>query len=311
MTKTAGVPTRTRFISKALNNLRTTVPLSKTAKLRLSWMDYHRTHGANASMTCRHFGLSRSCFHKWRKRFRAYGPRGLENLSTRPKHVRHSTLPGAVVDTVRTLRRANPELSKYKLAVILKRDHGYSLSASTVGRILTRYNLFFTPRIKPKRHPQRLKNTARMRKPRQLAVLRPGELIEVDVKHLPNNGRKRYGFVAIDVVSKQATIHVASTISSHQAAIAWAKTVARLGLPSAVLSDNGSENLGEFAVLVAEQQVTHYLAHPYTPKDKSHVERFIGSLEKECIQWSEVADALADQQELIDAWLQKYHTYRP
>jgi transposase InsO family protein len=299
------------IVRPALSGLPVAKHLSKEAKLRLSWIDYYHTHSNNAALTCRHFGLTRSCFYKWLQRFKAKGLVGLETVSTRPKNVRQSNVPRAVIDAVTRLRKANPEFSKYKLTIILKRDYGYSLSVSTVGRIISRYHLFFTPPIKPKNHPHRRKSLQRTRKPRNLVVTHPGQLVEVDVKHLPNAGEKRYGFVAIDVVSKQATVHVASTISSTQGAIAWAKAVERLGLPEAVLTDNGSENLGAFAELVASQPLQHYWARPQTPKDKPHVERFIGSLERECIQWGGVATNLADQQDMIDQWLTKYHNYRP
>lgn len=222
--------------------------------------------------------------------------------------------PLPVVDLVRKLRKANPELSKYKLAVILKRDYGYSLyslSSSSVGRIISRYHLFFTPPIQRKGHPNRLKSVARIRKPKDFIVSKPGDLIEVDVKHLPNTGARRYGFVAIDVFTKQVAVYVASTISATQGALAWKKAIAKLSLPKAVMNDNGSENLGAFAELLKEQKLIQYFARPHTPKDKPYVERFIGSLERECLQWGGAANDLADQQDIIDQWLVKYHSYRP
>lgn len=179
------------------------------------------------------------------------------------------------------------------------------------GRIIKKYGLFFTPPVKPKKHPGRRTSASRLRKPKDFTPEKPGDLVEVDVKHLPNLGAKRYGFVAIDVVTKQVSMHVSSTISSTQGALAWRKAVHRLGLPKAVLTDNGSENMGAFADLVASQPTLHYWARPYTPKDKPHVERFIGSLERECLQWGGIATDLADQQRTIDTWLTKYHTYRP
>jgi putative transposase len=116
--------------------------------------------------------------------------------------------------------------------------------------------------------------------------------------------------VAIDVVSKQAVVHVGTTISSAQGALAWRKAVHCLGLPEAVLTDNGSENLGAFAKLLAEQPTEHYWTRPHTPKDKPHVERFIGALEKECIQWGGLATDVVDQQDMVNQWLNKYHSYR-
>ena len=294
-----------------LRKVHRTVALSKPAKLRLAWMDYYLANGKNGALTARHFGIAKSCFFKWKSRFDQQGLSGLEARSNRPGTIRQPTTPSDVVAAIRTLRKANPEYSKYKLQVILKRDYGYQVSASTVGRVISRYRLFFTPPIQRKRHPGRQQSVARIRKPKDLIATRPGDLVEVDVKHLPNTGTRRYGFVAIDVVTKQTVVHVASTISSTQGALAWRKAVHQLGLPKAVLTDNGSENMGAFAKLLQEQPTEHYWARPRTPKDKPHVERFIGSLERECLQWGGVATDLADQQLVINEWLKKYHSFRP
>lgn len=306
-----GAQTRIGVLIPGLSSVRSTTTLSRQAKQRLKWVDYYHGHGNNARLTCRHFGIAHRTFYRYYNRFRRQGLAGLETRSQRPQHVRQPTTPRPVIDAVKQLRKANPEFSKYKLAVILKRDYGYHLSASTVGRIISRYGLFFTPPVKQKGHPGRRQSIARLHKPKDFAATKPGDLVEVDVKHLPNMGAKRYAFVAVDVVSKQVAVHVGSTISSKQGALAWEKAVQRLGLPKAALTDNGSENMGAFAKLLEEQPTEHYWARPHTPKDKPHVERFIGSLERECLQWGGVTTDLADQQDIINQWLNKYHDYRP
>lgn len=285
------------------------VSLSPSGKRRLAWMDWYQRSG-NARQTCRHFGITPSLFHKWRARFVALGVRGLEDRSRRPWRVREPMTPLATTDLVRRLRTTNPELSKYKLSVILRRDHGVVVSASTVGRIFRRYDLFFPTPVKPKGHPHRLAHKRRI--PRAMIVSEPGQLIEVDVKHLPTIGRKQYAFVAIDRVTKQTTIHVASTISSRQAALAWQKALTQFRIPpQAVLGDHGSENSGAFQELLTELGTPQYWARPRTPKDKPYVERMIGTLERECIQWGGLALTVHEQQAEIDRWLDKYHTYRP
>ena len=306
-----GVRTRTGVVVPGLNSIKATVSLSKEAKQRLKWMDYYGSHDKNARLTCRHFGIHHKTFYRYYNRFKLQGVVGLESKSHRPHQVRTSTTPQLVIDAVRTLRKANPEYSKYKLAVILKRDYGYSVSASTIGRIIVRYDLFFSPPVKQKGHPGRRQSIAKLRKPKDFKPINPGDLIEVDVKHLPHINGKRYGFVAVDVITKQASVHVSTSISSAQGALAWKKAIHRLGMPKAVLTDNGSENMGAFAKLVESQTAEHYWARPYTPKDKPHVERFIGTLEKECLQWGGVTIDQKDQQQIIDNWLHKYHTYRP
>lgn len=306
-----GTQTRIGMVVPKLGSIKATVSLSKPAKVRLTWIDYYLAHGRNARLTCRHFGIVHRTFYRYYDRYQLKGLVGLEAKSHRPQHVRQPLTPLPVIDIVRKLRKANPELSKYKLAVILRRDYGYRLSPSSIGRILTRYQLFFAPPVRPKSHPYRRTSIERLRKPSSLRPSKPGDLVEVDVKHLPHLGSKHYGFVAIDVVSKQACVHVSSSITAKHGRIAWEKAVAKLGLPKAVLTDNGSENLGAFAELLLSQPTAHYFARPRTPKDKPHVERFIGTLEREFIQWGGVALDVADQQQMIDAWLQKYHNYRP
>ncbi len=308
-----GSQTRIGTVVPNVSKLKKTVSLSKEAKQRLMWMDYYHSHSHNASLTCRRFGIAKSCFYKWLKRYKALGPAGLESASTRPKHVRQSLVPTIAVDRVKQLRKSNPEYSKYKLAVILKRDYGISLSASTIGRIISKHKLFYTSPIKPKRHPLRYKATIRTRKPKNLQANAPGEVVEIDVKHLPVFGTKLYGFVAIDTYSKQASVYVSSTASSLQGALAWKRARYQLGLNNSVkvVTDNGSENYGAFESLLKDQGLVHYFTRPRTPKDKPHVERFIGTLEKECIQWGGVALDKQDQQKIIDSWLNKYHNYRP
>lgn len=309
--KHAGVQTRIGVVVPGLSDIKQTVNLTKTSKQKLKWMDFYEAHSHNARLTCRHFGIHHRTFYRYYNRFKLQGLAGLESHSHRPQNVRQPLTPRPVVDIVRSLRKSNPEYSKYKLSVILKRDHGYSLSASSIGRIISRYNLFATPVVKPKGHPHRLAHLQKQRKPKNLKPTQPGQLLEVDVKHLPSIDAKRYAFVAIDVVSKQASVHVSGTISSAQGAIAWHKAVHKLGLPQAVLTDNGSENMGAFAELLHAQPTQHYWARPHTPKDKPHVERLIGTIEKECIQWGGLATNLADQQNIINTWLNKYHSYRP
>src|SRR5277367_5525438 len=62
--------------------------LSKEAKVRLAWMDHYRANGKNASFTCRHFGISRQCFHKWLKRYDPFRLESLEEKSRAPKKTR-------------------------------------------------------------------------------------------------------------------------------------------------------------------------------------------------------------------------------
>src|SRR3989344_3742001 len=89
-----------------LNQIRTTTTLSKAAKQRLKWMEFYASHGHNARLTCRHFGISPDVFYRWKRR---YQPRHLASLeddtgSRRPKHVRQPKTDPTIIARVKQLR---------------------------------------------------------------------------------------------------------------------------------------------------------------------------------------------------------------
>ncbi|MFE6840936.1 IS481 family transposase, partial [Streptomyces sp. NPDC057705] len=121
-------------------------------------------------------GISRSTAHKWMRRWRAEGPAGLHDRSSRPRTTPHRT-PAAMEARVCDLRRAR-KLGPARIGPIL------GLPASTVHRILTRHGLHRLA------WPDRPTGTVIRRYERD----RPGELVHVDVKKLgriPDGGGHR------------------------------------------------------------------------------------------------------------------------
>ncbi len=110
--------------------------LSREARLRLQWMDHYEAHERNASLTCRHFGISRQTFYRWRKRYDRHHLESLEGRSHTPRRVRRPTWSHELALAVLHLREQYPRWGKDKLVVLL-RGRGWEASTSTVGRILT------------------------------------------------------------------------------------------------------------------------------------------------------------------------------
>ncbi len=111
--------------------------LSKAARGRLRWFDFYHAHGDNASLTCRHFNISRQTFYRWRRRYDGRDLTSLEDRSHRPKRVRQPTWSQELEEEVLKLREQYPRWGKDKLAVLLRRQ-GRVVSTSMVGRILRR-----------------------------------------------------------------------------------------------------------------------------------------------------------------------------
>ena len=128
---------------KSLLRRASTLELSSDAVQRLKWFSYALAHGGNVSLTCRHFGIARSTFLQWAERFDPRDISTLEAQSRRPHHVRSSQVAPAVVQMIRDLRIAQPELKREQIVVFVEQRCGIMLSASTVGRIITRHQLFF------------------------------------------------------------------------------------------------------------------------------------------------------------------------
>jgi transposase InsO family protein len=288
------------------------VGLSKEARQRIKWFDHYRTSG-NVSKTCRYFGISRKTFHKWKKRYLKYYLPSLEAHSRKPKRFRSSKIPLATIFLVKKLRTQYSYYSKYKLAVILKRDYSVILSASTVGRIIKKHNLFFKPKYpsKKKRYASK-KVIERKHLPNDYALAEPGDLVESDTKHLPFLGKKRYAFVAVDCVGKGAVIKISRTPSSIRNAVLV--NAAKTAFPFSIKAwenDHGPENLKDFHETLASSGIPQYFAYPYCPDDKPYVERLIGTLEREFVQQGNLVSDIKEQQRRIDQWLDEYHNFRP
>ncbi len=110
---------------------------------KLKWFQYALEHEGNISLTCRHFGISRSTFLRWANRFDATDIRSLEEESRKPHTVRTPETDAATVALIRTIREAHPRLGKEPVAAMLKEQYGVTVSTATVGRVITRHKLFF------------------------------------------------------------------------------------------------------------------------------------------------------------------------
>ena len=109
--------------------------LSREATKRLKWFDYYHSHGRNARLTCRYFGISPQTFYRWKRRYDPKHLGSLEDRSHRPQRLRQPTWSTEIAEAVLRLREEYPRWGKDKLVVLLHED-GYKVSASMVGRIM-------------------------------------------------------------------------------------------------------------------------------------------------------------------------------
>ena len=299
--------------------------LSAEARQRLRIIDWHRLESGkfsadgkpNASLTCRHFGIHRSYFSRWLARYRKGGVRALESKSRSPKRKRQPKYSMGLVSKIREIRKDNPSWSAKKIRVILTWEMAEEEvpSAATIGRIIKKYNMFYRADIKTrrKRRKKSAKVAERLRKPYNLRATKPNEIIEFDMKHINLPGKKLYALCGIDQCTRRPVVYVSTSCSSRSGKVALQKIRERFGNAIIIINDNGSENKGEAEQWLASDgvKITQYWCRPHRPKDKPFIERFIGTLQTECLDYHYEPMGAREMQEIIDEWIFKYENQRP
>jgi transposase InsO family protein len=259
------------------------------------------------------FGVSVKTVNKWVKRFKAEGPQGLLDRSSRP-HELHQPTPAATVERIAELRRQRWTGDQ------IAREVG--VSPATVSRVLQRLGLNKLKALEPAEPVRRYERE------------NPGELIHIDIKKLgrfdtvghrltgvrSEQSRTRgagweYVHVCIDDNSRVAFAQIMpnerkeSAIAFLKAAVAYYQ---RLGVAiQRVMTDNGSCYIsGAFRKACKRLGLKHIRTKAYTPKTNGKAERFIQTALRE---WAyalayPTSDHRADQ---LPVWLHRYNWHRP
>ena len=230
-----------------------------TARLRV--LQHYEQVSRSISRTCRFFGISRTLFYEWRRRYQRDGLEGL-----RPR------LPGPRVSPFRTpphiealvLRiRQDRQYGVPRLRLFLRRYHAVSLSMPTIRRILREHHV---PRVSQKRYRPGPK-----RRP-ELHI--PGQSVQVDVKHLKTQSGRLYQFTAIDEATRYRVLKIYDH-NSIQSAIQFINEV-RQAFPVAIRriqTDNGSEWGTDFTWHLHDLGIAHRHIPPGCPQSNGKVER--------------------------------------
>ena len=290
--------------------------LSRQARVRRDWLEWHARHGQNVSLTCRHFGISRSTFYRWHKRYDPMNPKTLEDRSSVPKRRRRPSWGQAELEAVQRVREQYPSWGKDKLAPLLSRER-ITLSVSMVGRILAHLKrtrqLVEPPRFGITARRRRRTRTYATRKPKEYQPTEPGDIVQIDtldVRPLPNVIRKQ--FSAIDVVSRYSVLDVHSQATARLAASFLDTVIARSPFPiRAIQIDNGSEFMAEFEAVCQEKQISLFVLPPRSPKLNGCVERSQRTHTEEFWELSTADTDLASLRSELLAWEHTYNHIRP
>ncbi len=290
--------------------------ISADANKRLKWFDYYNSHGKNARLTCQHYGITPDTFYKWKRRYRPYELKTLEERSRRPKRVRQPTWSTVQVEAVLKIREEYPRWGKEKLANLLT-GSGVKISTSMVGRIL-RYLKDRGALKEPLRQSISARKKMRYRpyatrKPKEYTARLPGDIVQVDtmdVRPLPGVIIKH--FSARDIISRWDVVGASSNATATTAAAFINAIIARMPFEvRAIQVDGGSEFQSIFEETCQQLGIKLFVLPPRSPKLNGHVERANRTHAEE---FYEVTDAEFDVPSInvaLRQWEMIYNTIRP
>jgi len=123
-------------------------------------------------------------------------------------------------------------------------------------------------------------------------------------------GNKPGIYCAIDPYTKHTVPRIATTAPGLNSKMATEEVVRRYGPAVVIINDNGNENKGKAGEFPAEKEIIQYRA-PLRPREKPHIERFIGTFQRECPDYHYEPVNAAELKALVDDWPGKYNSYRP
>jgi transposase InsO family protein len=180
-----------------------TMPNS-TAEEKLRWIRPILDKKISISNLAEVCPFSERAIKYWLSNYRQYGLPGLENRSTTPKTQPGET-PIRVKERLIELRHET-SLSAKKLCWKLLKE-GIDINDRTAGRVLKREGL--TRKYRSRKKSYR----------RSSVRLLPGELIEIDLKYVPDKveGKRCYQYTAIDCASRWRLLEIYDQEASYTA----------------------------------------------------------------------------------------------
>ena len=286
--------------------------LSKEAKRRLSWMDYYFSHGKNASLACRYFGISRKTFYKWLNRYERDDLSTLESLSRAPMGKRRRELSLEQEDRIRALRKKYIRYGKKKISVLYEKSYKEKMSSWHVQKVIEKYKLYYNP-IRNEKLRKKRKLSGKKKRITELKNKKiENFFFQVDTISIFEAGLKRYIFTATEKVSRLAFARMYKAASSFNGKDFLHRLYYLVnGKIEIIQSDNGSEFAKHFDKACSDLEIGHYFSRVRTPKDNCFDERFNRTLKEEFIQLGNYTPFPEEFNPDLTEWLVEYNFNRP
>jgi len=268
----------------------------KLPRLRMQVAKLVLKQGLSTRQAARYTGFDHSTIVRWVAKAKLSNELNIPTKSSRPKHhplaISYKTI-SAILDHRKKYHRC-AEIICHQL-----NKDGITVSLSSVKRTLKRYGLTYPSKWK-KWHAY----------PERPLPEKPGVLVEIDSMREGLPAEHLYLYVLIDVCSRWGFAKPVKTINSWQSARFFleAKNESLFNFQM-VQSDHGSEFAKWFSKQVLASGAGHRHSRVRRPTDNGHVERFIRTIQQECLARN--PRSFKAWQKAIPEFIHYYNTERP
>jgi transposase InsO family protein len=273
---------------------------------RLLILDTWRRSGLPAADFATLVNISKHTLYAWKKRFEEQGPAGLMDQPRGAKA--GSRLPELTKRTILMLKESNPEWGCERISDMLLRGPALPASASAVGRVLHEagYQLEESP-TRP--HPDKVRSFERAK---------PNQLWQTDLFTfmLKRQNRRVYLVAFMDDHSRFVVGYGLHASQSSALVLEVLRAgITSYGNPSEILTDNGSQYItwrgkSAFTKELEKRGIRQVVARPRHPQTLGKIERFWGTLWRECLETVLFLD-LEDARRRIGHFIDHYNFQRP
>lgn len=252
--------------------------------------------GWSMRKVARRIGVEPSTISRWVRLDPTGGWRAIPTKSSRPHH-HPNMLSGDIVNRIleiRSERNQCAEIIHYRLS-----REGIIVSISSVKRVFRRLGISrYSQWKKWHQYP-----------PRSMPE-KPGFLVEIDSVHEGISSDRLSAYALIDVNSRWAYAKPALRVNSYSTLEFLQQARKQSPFPfRTIQTDHGSEFSKWFTKIVEHQGISHRHSRVRTPTDNGHIERFIRTLQDECLH--RISRDFKVWKKEIPEFIHYYNTERP
>jgi transposase InsO family protein len=272
---------------------------------RLLILDAWRRSGLPAGDFAPLVGLSKHTLYLWKQRFDKHGPAA---LADQPRGApRGSRLSDVTRRAIVMLKESHPDWGCQRISDALERGPALSACPAAVARVLHE-ECYQLEEVPTRAHRDHVRHFERAR---------PNQLWQTDLFTfvLKRQNRRVYLVAFLDDHSRFLVSYGLHACQSTALVLeVFRAGLTNHGVPEEVLTDNGSQYVtwrgkSAFAKELEKRGIRHIVASPRHPQTLGKIERFWGTLWRECLESAVFID-LADAQKRVGHFIDHYNFQR-